>query len=152
METVEKTKPDMRPEEADLYCEIYRNVKMASESILSLMPKVENGDLKSELTRQLAQYEEFALDVRRAMTGLGDVPKEESFLTKFSAKMGIAMNTMIDASVSHLSEMMIEGSTLGITDLIKRSRNYPLVSRAKNLADKVIAYEEDCVTRLKSFL
>ena len=45
---------------ADLLSEIYKNVKMAEESIIAIMPKVKNEELKSDLTVQLSVYSAFA--------------------------------------------------------------------------------------------
>ena len=46
--------------EASLCCDIYRNAKMGAEAILNLLPSVEDEALESELTAQLAKYDEFA--------------------------------------------------------------------------------------------
>ena len=49
---------------AELLRAIYKNVKMAGDSLIDLMPKVKDERLKSEMTVQLSTYEAFAAFVK----------------------------------------------------------------------------------------
>ena len=76
-------------------------------------------------------------------------------MTKFWASVGIAMNTMIDASSSHLAEMVIEGSTMGITDttkVINEYENDPECREAVELARKIVKFEQDNIEIMKKYL
>lgn len=134
---------------------LYKNVKMGADSIIDLMPKVKSEDMRAEMTSELERYEKFAKDIRDILFKLGEEPKEESFMTKAMTKMGIAMNTMMDDSTSHIADMMIQGATMGVTDttkLVREHENTPCSEEALALARETIKYEEESIERLKKFL
>ena len=81
---------------ADLLREVYRNVKMAGDSLINLMPKVKDDKLKSDMTVQLSVYEAFASRATKLLAEEGVKPEDEGLMTKMSAKWGIMMNTMKD--------------------------------------------------------
>ncbi len=140
---------------ADLLSEIYKNVKMAEESIIAIMPKVKNEELKSDLTVQLSVYSAFASRAAKLLGEEGVKPEEEGLMAKMGAKWGIMMNTMKDSSTEHLIQMMIEGTTMGMTDMlrwIRESENTGVSEAALKLARDVCAYEEKTVGELKNRL
>ena len=140
---------------ADLLREIYKNVKMAEESILSIMPKVKSEELKSDLTVQLSVYSAFASRAAKLLGEEGVKPEEEGLMAKMGAKWGIMMNTMKDSSTEHLIQMMIEGTTMGMTDMlrwIRESENTGVSEASLKLARDVCAYEEKTVGELKNRL
>ena len=140
---------------AHLLQAIYKNVKMASDAILNLMPKVQDERLKSDMTVQLSAYEAFASRAAKLLGDEGVKPEDESFLTKMGAKMGCMMNTMRDSTTSHLAEMIIEGATMGMNDMYKQIReaeNTDASEKALRLAREVCAYEERTIEEMKSFL
>ena len=97
---------------------MYKNVKMGADSILNILPMAQDKEMRTELTRQMEKFEGYATKISAMLHKEGESPKEEGFLTKMSAKMGMAMNTMLDSTTSHLAEMMIEGATMGVTDML----------------------------------
>lgn len=134
---------------------LYKNVKMGADSIIDLMPKVKSKEMRSEMTAELERYEKFAKDIRNILFKADEEPKEESFMAKAMARMGIEMNTMMDSSTSHIAEMMIKGATMGVTDttkLIRQYENTPCSEEALALARETVRYEEESIERLKKFL
>ena len=138
--------------EASLCCDVYRNAKMGAEAIINLLPSLNDEKLESELTVQLSRYEEFAAEAEKRLSELGEKPLEESPFSRFMAKMGIKMNTMIDKTSSHVAQMIIEGAVMGITDLQKRLNAAEDYGKAEAIAKKLIAFEEDTVERMKEYL
>ncbi len=135
--------------------ELYKNIKMGSDSIIHLMPKVTDGALREEMTGQLSRYEEFAKEIGDLLYQAGETPTEEKLITRLSAKMGMAMNTMIDSTSSHIAQMIIEGATMGITENTKLLRHYENKScseKSLSIAKKTIGFMEDTVERMKQFL
>ena len=138
--------------EASLCCDIYRNAKMGAESIINLLPAVENKNLESELTVQLARYGEFASEAEKLLAEHDEKPLEESTFSRLMAKMGIRMNTMIDKTSSHVAQMVIEGAVMGITDIQKRLNEANDYGKAEPIAKRLIAFEEDTIERMKEYL
>ena len=137
---------------ADLVGEIYRNVKMAEESILDLMPKVRDDRLKSALTIQLSAYSEFAARAAKLLDDEGVKPDDGGMLAKMGAQWGI---TMKDCTTEHLVQMMIEGTTMGVGEMlrwIRESENAGVSEEALKLAREVCSYEEKTVEELKEML
>ena len=111
-----------------LLSEVYRNVRMAEDSIINLMPKVTEERLKNELTVQISVY---------------------------SAKWGILMNTLKDSTQEHLAQMLIEGTTMGVGELlrvIRDAQNNGISGEPLQLAEDVLAYEEKVVEDMKGYL
>ena len=143
--------------EAELYEEIYKNVKMGASSIIDLTSRVEGGELRAELSRELEGYEGLAREARQALDELGVTPKEESVVARLSAKAGLMMNTMLDATPSHVAQMVIEGSTMGSTDLRRKLKEFCAEvgeesRKAEALARRAVEFEEDCIEKMKTYL
>ncbi len=147
-----------KSDEAELYEEIYKNVKMGAESTTDMISKLPDGELKTELGRELAEYESLAHEAKTALFELGETPKEEGFMTRMSAKAGVMMNTLIDSTPSHIAQMVIEGCAMGTSGLIKklnacqRQSDKENCGKAQKLAERAIAFEEDCAEKMKSYL
>lgn len=140
---------------ADLLREIYRNVKMAGDSLINLMPKVKDAKLKSDMTVQLSVYEAFASRAAKLLAEEGAKPEDESLMTKMSAKWGIIMNTMKDSTTGHLVQMIIEGTNMGVGEMlrwIRESENTGVSEASLRLARDVCAFEEKTVEDMKSYL
>lgn len=134
---------------------VYKNVKMASDSILNLMPRVKDEGLKSDLTVQLSAYEAFASRAAKLLAKEGITPVEEGTVTKLSAKWATMMDTLRDSSSSHIAEMMVEGSTMGVTDMLKAIReaeNTTASEEALRLARDLCRFEEKNVEDMKNYL
>ena len=140
---------------AELLQTVYKNVKMAGDSILNLMPKVKDEKMKSEMTAQLSAFEAFASRAVKLMADEGAKPEETGVIGKLAAKWGSMMDTMRDSSTAHLAEMMVEGATMGVTDLLRELReaeNGCASEASLRLARDVCAFEEKIAEDMKSYL
>lgn len=140
---------------AEMLDKMYKNVKMGSDSMVNILPKVKDEALKAELTSQLDKYEYYSKQVAGMIYDEGGTPKEENILTKAGSKIGIEMNTMMDSTPSHLAEMVIEGATMGMTDMTKILREYEnkaCSESAIKLAKEIAQFEDKSVDALKKYL
>ena len=141
--------------QCEIAAKIYKNMKMGSDSIVKLLDKVPAGDLKNSMTKQMNGYESFAAKAKMMLADNGKEAKEESPMTKFWATVGMKMNTLMDSSMSHIAEMMIEGSNMGITDMTKLINDHEprgTCPEAVRLAREVITFEEHNLEMLKRYL
>ena len=139
----------------ELAAAIYKNVKMGSDLIVTMMPKIDNQQLKADVTEQLASYEKYASKVKKMIKNAGEEIKEESAVSKFMAKMGIQMNTLTDSTTSHLAEMMIQGSVMNVTDLLRKIHESEISddgSAEINMAREVVNFEEKNIEKFKEYL
>lgn len=141
--------------EAEMLEKIYKNMKMGSDSMVNLMPAAKDEEFKTLMTAQLDGYEKFAAQARDRLLTVGGEPKEENVMTKMWASVGMKMNTMMDSTTSHLAEMIVEGSTMGMTDTIKVLRDYEntdVSETAMKLAKDIIKFEEKNIEIMKKHL
>ena len=147
------TEPAVKTKQtATLLKAVYKNVRMASDSILNLMPKVRDERLKNDMTVQLSAFDAFASRAAKLLGEEGAKPEEEGMMTRMSAKMGAMMNTMRDSTSTHLAEMLVEGATMGVNDMLKQMReaeNSSVGESALRLARDVCAYEEKIVRDMR---
>lgn len=140
---------------AELLQAVYKNVKMASDGIINLMPRVQDEKLKRDMTVQLSTYEAFASRAVKLLGREGVKPEEEKLIARVSAKWSAMMNTMMDATTTHLAEMMIEGATMGVNDMmeqIRKAKDSEVSHEAQNLARDVCEYEERTIEEMKAYL
>lgn len=141
--------------EGELLDAVYKNVKMAGDSIINLMPKVKDEKLKSDLTVQLSTFEAFASRAVKLLGREGEKPEQETWMARMGAKWSSMVNTMMDSSTEHLAEMMVDGATMGVNDMMEQLRGakHADISReALNLAQSVKEYEERVIEEMKAYL
>lgn len=141
--------------ETEMLEKIYKNMKMGSDSMINVMPAVDDGEFKSLMTEQLDGYEKYAGMARSKLIEMGGEAKEENVMTKTWASIGMKMNTMIDSTKSHIADMIIEGSTMGMTDTIKILRDYENTDVSEfslKLAKDIIKFEEKNIEIMKKHL
>ena len=137
------------------FSEIYKNTKMGADSIINLLPHVKDDTLRSIMTMQLDGYEKYAADAAKALSQRGVKAKEENLATRLFARMSMAIHTMMDATTSHIAEMMVEGSNMGITDMTKLLNDHAgdtACDSAVRLAREVVHFEEHNLEMLKRYL
>ncbi len=146
-----RRKPMKKYEEICVLKETKKNAEMAIKAIDTLMQKVYNQEFAYELTSQKKRFQEFE---RKAEAGLWEYgitakksPWEEAMLWS-----GIQMNTLWNISTPHVADMMIQGNTRGIADLMKvRHNNKNAGSFANEMAEELMDFEEENIERLKGF-
>lgn len=141
--------------EAEMLEKIYKNMKMGSDSMVNLMSAAKDSEFKSLMTAQLDGYEKFASQARTRLLEVDGDPKEENVMTKMWASVGMKMNTMMDSTTSHIAEMIIEGSTMGMNDTIKILREYENTNASETslkLAKDIIKFEENNIEKMKKYL
>lgn len=138
----------------DAINEVYRNASVALLSISDVLPSITDVEVKKEILEEYDGYEKILGEISRYMAEKGYEAKEVGTMKKFMMKSGIMMNTMVDNSESHIAQIMIKGTVMGITELCE------LLNNAENITDeKIIEYakrlkelEESYEQRLKKFL
>ena len=141
--------------EAEMLEKLYKNVKMGSDSIIKLLDKASDSDFKAELTKQINGYESLAERIKKRLHDMGERAKEENVMVKMWSSVGMAMNTLMDSSDSHLAQLIAEGSTMGITDSIKLLRDYENTNVSEEslaLVRDVIKFEEHSLEVAKAYI
>lgn len=133
--------------------EAYKNVRMASYAIDCLIDKIENKELEDLLRKQ----NRFYLDTVTRLEGISQrmehEPKDISIMLKGMSYLSINMKTMANNDTPKFAEMLVQGTTMGITDTIKAKDEYPTDDgELAEVVDEIISHEEEFVDSLKTFL
>ena len=138
----------------ELLAEIYRNCQLALESISDVLPEVEDEKLREEITRQHEEYEK--ISARAAMLAKDKAleVKEPNPMKKAMMWGSIKMNTLTDNSRSHIADMMIQGTVMGLTSLKTSYGERPENDdeEISAITRDLIALEESFEAKLKEFL
>ena len=139
-------------EEIHVLKETRKNASMAVQAIDALMGKVYNQEFAYELTSQRNRFRDFERKAEAGLWEYGLLPKD-SGLQKAMLWGSIQANTMLNISTDHVADMVIQGNTRGIADLLKVKHNNKNVgSYANELAEELMDFEEENIERLKRFL
>ena len=139
--------------EEKLLSEMYKNVKMGQENIASVIPKVDDKFMLRVLTARLEQVGAYSQKISDIMHERGWEPKEPGTAAKLGAKAGIAVNTLTDSTPSHIAEMFIKGSKMGITKLEDARRSTADCGESTiRLCDDIIENERRDRQKMEKFL
>ena len=110
---------NVQKQSEEVLAEVYRNTQLALQSISNLLPQVEDVPTREELIRQHEEYEKISAKATMLAKDRGIELKEPGPFKKAMMWGSIKMSTMTDNSPSHIAEMMIQGTVMGITALKK---------------------------------
>lgn len=105
------------PVTVELLSEMYRNVTMGSENLATVVPKIRDKFLLTNVTYQLEKYADFTNKTEKLLQKRAVKPKEPTMMKKMMSRTGIAMNTLFDSSDSHIAEMIVKGTKMGVEQL-----------------------------------
>ena len=133
--------------------DVYKNAHIALQSISDLIPSVEDDGLRSELKEQYEGYEKLIGEISTFMAENGVEPKDVNPFKKAMLWSSIKMKTLFDNSKNQASEMMINGTVMGINELTAmKNEGEQLEEGVLNYVEKLLSLEEDYEQRLKRFL
>lgn len=151
--------------ETALLQEIYKGAAMGGAAIRQLLSKVDNPSFRSDLQTQYQQYQQTASEAEGQLKNLGVCPTELTGCEKTMLWGALQGQTLCNRETSHLAQMMIQGSSMGIISLTKVLNSYTVPNgpaedsaeaessrNARVLAQRVIQLEEDNINRLKVYL
>ena len=133
--------------------EINKGIKMGMDSISTISEKVEDNNLKDDLLFQYDKYNEILNRVNSELKNFDDFPKELPPMQKTMGYIEIQMSTLNDKSNSHIAEMLIKGTNMGIIEGVKlKNRNPDIEPTISNILDDFIQFQENNVEKLKKYL
>ena len=139
---------------AEVLAEIYRNAKLATQSIADILPQTEDGDIRREIMRQHGEYQRICGDAEKLAKKYGVQLKEPGPVKKAMMWSAIKMNTATDGSGQHIAELMIRGTVTGITSLktTLTDGSPDMDGEVRELLVKLIELEEGFEEQLKNYL
>lgn len=135
--------------------EIYRNAQLALESISDILPAAEeDAEVKAELLEEHEAYERFSAQAAMLARDKGIEVKEPNPMKKVMMWGSIKMSTMANNSRSHIADMMVQGTVMGINALRTTANDMPSDGDGEiiSLLHEMIEKEEQFEKRWKAFL
>jgi len=132
---------------------IYQNAEMGKNTISELISIAEDASFKNILESELKEYNEIFNISSNKIEQAKSKSKGIGTFSKLTTYLMINFNTITNKTPSHIAEMLIQGSTMGIIDVTKRLKEYKDVGQdILALADRLLKFEQQNVDELKKFL
>lgn len=132
---------------------IYQNSVMGVTTISQLLDIVEDEAFRKHLEKELEEYRSYHEEAKKLLNDHGFDEKGLTMFEKIRTYLMISVQTMTDKSASHIAEMMITGSNMGILDATKHLKDADHVERdIRSLMENLLKFEEKNVQKLKEFL
>ena len=139
--------------ELDLLNHIYQTAEMGQDGIQSVLKHTEDAMLISTLNRQRDEYRQLQNAAEEMLRARGMQPQGISPAARLSSGAMTALKTLTDHSPANIAEMMIQGSTMGVT---KSMRTMGTCSEADpavlELAQRLLRTEQANIEQMKGFL
>ena len=133
--------------------EIGKAAKMAMSSINYLSPYVTNHELKKTIVAIYSQYSNILHQVSQHFEKYGEIPDDATVTSRIMSFLGTKVNTKFDHSSSHITEIMIEGTIMGIIKCIKISnKNLKITEETKNLLNDFTQFQKENILKLDKYL
>ena len=142
-------------QEMNVLDEVNKGATMGMDAINYIMPKVKDGEFKNTLNVEYNKYK----DISKRANNLYDnyttnkEPHKTNAMNKIMTWYGVQMNTMEDKSNSKISELLMQGTNMGIIEgrrLLNHNQN--IEKDIKLLLDDFVKMQEDSVEKLKTYL
>ena len=139
---------------AELLNFIYQNSQMGTDTLNQLMDITNDTSFQDFLQKHLEGYEHFHKEARQMLNESGCDEKGLGSFDKIKTYLMVNVQTMKDNSVSNIAGMLINGSTMGIIDAVKKLHQYEKETDRKilRLMEDLQKFEEKNIEELKAYL
>lgn len=143
----------MKTPETELLIHIVKATEMGMDGIKTVLPKTKDEAMRRELDAEYREYDSIRDEACRLMQQRGEPIPSVGAVAKASSEMMTNVETMLDSSDSKLADMMIQGTTMGVTKSVKKLNDYRGGDETvRALADRLKNCEEARIEHLKAFL
>ena len=131
---------------------ISKNAEMGKVGIDSIIDYTHDERMKEALRVQAKEYDKIYAEATEMLKARNAKIEHLSPMAKIGSEMTSAMKTMTDHSTAKIAEMMIQGSTMGVTKLMKNRGEYSGTDDdILGLSDKLLSTEERNIKTMKGF-
>ncbi len=146
----------MENQNLNILDEVNKGATMGMDAITYVSEKVEDANFKNVLDTEYNKYKDISRRVNNLYSQYSDKePHETNAMNKAMTWYGIQMKTMTDDTTSKLSELLMQGTNMGIIEgrrLINQNENSDIDSDVKNILNDFVVMQEDSVETLKKYL
>ena len=137
--------------------EVNKGATMGMHAIKMVGDKTQNADLKATLKTEYEKYNKISERIHELYSQITTEkkPHETNKMEKMMTWYGIQMKTITDDTPSKLSELLMQGTNMGIIEgrrLLNENQNTRIDESVKNILNDFVSMQEDSVETLKKFL
>lgn len=135
--------------------EVNKGATMGMDAIEFISKKVGDENFKNVLDIEYNKYKDISRRVNDLYLNYTSKkePHETSGMNKVMTWWGVQMNTMSDKSNSNLSELLLNGTNMGIIEGRRLLNQNPNINKdIHSLLADFVKMQEDSVEKLKSYL
>jgi len=132
---------------------IYQNSQMGIDTLSQLIDITKDEKYKNMLQSQYDEYKYIFDTADQKLKLHNKEGKDINMNKKISSYIMINLQTLMNKTPSHISEMLIQGSTMGIVDITKKLKEYAHADiEILDIATKLLKFEQTNVEECKKFL
>ncbi len=134
--------------------EVNKGATMGMDAINFVLDKVEDSEFKKTLDLEYNKYKDISRRVNNLYSNYSDKePHETNTMNKMMTWYGVEMKTMSDKSNSNISELLMNGTNMGIIEGRRLlNQNKQLAPDVEKILDDFVTMQEDSIEKLKTFL
>lgn len=144
----------MENQNLNILDEVNKGATMGMDAISFVSEKVSDNKFKGVLDTEYNKYKKISERVNDLYNNYSDKePHETNAMNKMMTWYGIQMKTMTDDSTSKLSELLMQGTNMGIIEGRRlMNQNTDIAPDVKNILNDFVVMQEDSVETLKKYL
>ena len=144
----------MENQNLNILDEVNKGATMGMDAISVIQEKVQDKNFKQVLDVEYNKYKDISRRVNNLYSNYSSKePHETNAMNKMMTWYGIQMRTITDDSNSKLSELLLQGTNMGIIEgrrLINHNNN--AAQDVKSILEEFVTMQEDSVETLKKYL
>lgn len=144
----------MENQNLNILDEVNKGATMGMNAISYVSEKVTDSNFKNVLDTEYNKYKDISNRVNNLYSNYSSKePHETNAMTKIMTWYGIQMKTMNDDSNSKISELLMQGTNMGIIEgrrLLNQNEN--AATEVRNILNDFVVMQEDSVETLKKYL
>ena len=134
--------------------EVNKGATMGMDAISYVTDKVEDEKFKKILNVEYNKYRKTFDKVNEIYSEYGEgEPQEINPMNKMMTWYGVQMKTVNDKSKSKISELLLQGTNMGIIEGRRLLNNNPSIDpEVRKILDEFVTMQEDSMETLKKYL
>lgn len=143
----------MKPDDIAILKEIQKNTRMAMTAIDTILDKTGDDEFTVSLSKQSLGYARIHNEAVEKLVEGKSGTYRGSQIADIMLRGSVHMGTLTNISTSHLAEMMIQGSSRGLTNMYKSIKHNTLAQDTSvELARELMDFEEKSIEQLRGYL
>ena len=144
----------MQNQNLNILDEVNKGATMGMDAISFVSEKADEQKFKDVLNVEYNNYKDISNRVNKLYDNYSNKePHETNAMTKMMTWYGIQMKTMSDSTTSKLSELLMQGTNMGIIEGRRLlNQNSDIAPDVHNILNDFVVMQEDSVETLKKYL